>query len=485
MSAQAASRTAPGAALVTRLATRLQAEVIETHISWVLLAGPLAYKVKKPVHLPFVDYATLEKRRQFCEEEVRLNRRLAPSLYLGVSAITGPADQPALDGPGTVLEYAVRMRRFPAGALFSEQLEEGRLGEPAVDAFAALLAKHHVDAPVAPPRPGREPAQRRERAQAALAGAAAAIGVEDFRFLERWIPAQAEALAPLWDRRRSLGKVRECHGDLHLANVVSLDDGVAAFDCIEFDPALRWIDILEDAAFPLMDFHARGRPDLGWRFLDAWLEATGEHEGLPALAFSVVERALVRAQVELMRTPRGGAAARYARTALEWARGRRPRLAITTGLPGSGKSYASQRYAQQEGAVRLRSDVERKRLFGLAPLDDSHARGLDLYTPQATRQTYARLFALARTILQAGLPVVLDAAFLRREERAEAAALAKALDVPFAILACEAPLPVLRQRLAAREGDASEAGIAVLDRLRLIAEPPGPEETPFLVVQGR
>lgn len=482
MSAEAASRTAPDGALVTRLAAHLRAEVIETHISWILLAGPFAYKVKKPVHLPFVDYSTLEKRRHFCEQEVRLNGRLAPSLYLGVSRITGPADQPALDGAGPLLEYAVRMRRFAAGALFSEQLAQGRLGEPAVDAFAALLAKHHEDAPVAWPRPVAESAHRVERAHAALAGAAAALDVEDFRFLERWIAAQGETLAALWEQRRSLGKVRECHGDLHLGNVVGLEEGVAAFDCIEFDPALRWIDILEDAAFPLMDFCARGRPDLGWRFFNAWLEATGEYDGLQALAFSVVERALVRAQVDLMRSPRGGDAAGYVRTALEWARGRQPTLAITTGLPGSGKSYASQRHAQREGAVRLRSDVERKRLFGLAPLDDSHARGLDLYTPEATRRTYGRLFTLARAILRAGLPVVLDAAFLRREERAQAAALAKALDVPFAILVCEAPLPVLRQRLAARQGDASEASVAVLDRLRLVAEPLGAEEASFRVV---
>lgn len=279
--------------------------------------------------------------------------------------------------------------------------------------------------------------------------------------------------------------MRECHGDLHLANVVSLDSGIAAFDCIEFDAALRRIDVLEDASFALMDFCARGRPGLGWRFFSAWLEQTGEHDALPALAFSVVQRALVRAQVEHMRQPGGGGALTYARTALDWTRRPPPSLTITHGLPGSGKSHASKRLLQEQGAIRLRSDVERKRLSGLGALDDSHARGMDLYTAEATQRTYARLFALARTALQSGVSVILDAAFLRRAERQQALALARSLDVRFSILACEAPLPVLRQRILARRGDASEAGLAVLEVLRHAAEPLQPQEQAFVLPPER
>lgn len=467
--------------LVHRLASRLQAEVIETHISWVLLAGPHAYKIKKPVQLSFVDYSTLAKRRHFCKEEVRLNGRLAPSIYLGVCRVTGPAEDPAFDGSGEVLDYAVRMRRFPPGALFSEQLATGTLGEGPVDRFAALLARFHADASRASSGVVAESGRRQRQALAALEGARAGFSEEERSFLGAWISDQSAALGGLWQARQQKGCVRECHGDLHLANVVTLGPEVAAFDCIEFDPALRWIDVIEDAAFPLMDFCARGRADLGWRFFNAWLEQTGEHDALPALAFSVVQRALVRAQVEHMRQPSGGAALPYGRTALAWARRPQPSLTITHGLPGSGKTVASQRFLQQRGAIRLRSDVERKRLFGLNALDDSHACGIDLYTPEVTARTYARLFALARTALQSGVSVIVDAAFLRGPERLQALALAHSLKVPFSILSCEAPLPVLRQRILERRGDASEADLDTLEALRRAAEPLQPQERSFVL----
>ena len=469
------------ATLVERLASRLHAEVVETHISWVLLAGPLAYKLKKPLRLPFVDYSTPERRHHFCEEEVRLNRRFAPSLYLGVSRVTGPAEAPEFDGPGPVLDHAVRMRRFPAGALFSEQLAAGTLQEEAVDRLAALVADAHAQAPVSPEEPDPDPGRRRRQALAALEGARPLLGADEHAMLRDWLASACRDLAPVWARRRAAGRVRECHGDLHLANVVSLGAQVAAFDCIEFDASLRWIDVLEDAAFPLMDFCARGRSDLGWRFFDGWLARTGDHDGLPALRLCVVARALVRAQVEHMRMPHGAAARACASTAIEWTRSLRPRLAITHGLPASGKTFAARAVQQRQGGICLRSDVERKRMYGLPPLQDSHAQGLDLYTPEAKRQTYQRLFALARTALQAGFPVVLDAAFLRWDERRQALALAREFAVPFAIIDCEAPLPVLRQRLRARRGDASEADEAVLEQLRRTAEPLQRDELPFLV----
>lgn len=467
------------AGVVERIALRLGARLLETHISWVLLTEDLAYKVKKPVRLPFVDYATPERRRHFCEEELRLNRRMAPGVYLGVSRITGPAEQPAIDGTGLVLDYAVRMRRFPDGALFSEQVDAGTLQPAAVDRLADRLAAAHASAPRASP-PGDEPApSARDRALAALAGCAPLLHAQEVAALRSWIAAQARALQPLWSARRTLGCVRECHGDLHLANVVSLDGDVAAFDCIEFDPALRWIDILDDAAFAFMDFLARGRPDLGWRFLDAWLERTGDYEALPLLRFSVVQRALVRAHVEHLRDPGSAAAHAYARLAFAWIRPAPLQLAITHGLPGSGKTFASQHLLEHEGAVRVRSDVERKRLFGLDRLADSQAQGVALYTADATGRTYRRLFDLAQAVLQAGYPVVIDAAFLRRDERRQAHELAKELRVPFSILTCEAPLSVLRRRLLARRHDPSEADAAVLARLQATAEPLTPEEQAF------
>ncbi|HSV80654.1 MAG TPA: AAA family ATPase [Ramlibacter sp.] len=479
---QAGESDPPHAALddrwVRTLARSLSAEVVETHISWVLLAGGFAYKVKKPLTLPFVDYGALSARRHFCEEEVRLNQRLAPSLYLGVSRITGSRDAPQLDGEGPVIDHAVRMRRFPAEALFSERLASGHLTPEHVDAIAERLAAFHRQAPVCSLGTAfATPAHRRSVALAALHGARTAATPEQHALLASWIDAQADAQAPLWQARRENGRIRECHGDLHLDNLVMLDDGPAAFDCIEFDPALRWIDVIDDIAFAVMDFCARGHSGLAWRLLNAWLDHSGDHAALPALRFAVVYRALVRAQVAQLRgTAAAEQALRYLDTAVTWTQPRPLRLCITHGLPGSGKTRASQRLLEREGAIRLRSDVERKRLFGLAPLADSRAAGLDLYNAATTARTYEHLFELARGILRAGYPVVIDAAFLRGDERARARTAAQEAGVPFAILDCDAPSEVLRARLLARRGDASEADEAVLERLRQAAEPLTAEE---------
>ena len=464
--------------LVGTLAAKLGAELIETPISWVLLAGDSAYKIKKPVRLPFVDYTDLQARRHFCEEELRLNSRLAPSLYRGLARITGTRQAPLLDGNGPALEYAVQMRRFPKGALFAEQLTAGTLSTLDVDRLATLLADFHNSQAPAEPSAGFSSAETRHRAaQAALKGALAVARPAEQVQLHDWLEAQAAALQALWTQRRHAGRVRECHGDLHLNNVVSLEGGVAAFDGIEFDPALRWIDVLDDIAFPVMDFMARGRADFAFRLLNHWLDGSGDHAGLPALRFSMLYRALVRAQVEQLNGPGHETdARRYLDTALALAQPGQPRLFITHGLPGSGKTFASQQLLEREGAIRLRSDVERKRLFGLGMLADSRASGLDLYQPQATARTYAQLFSRARGALQAGWPVILDAAFLHRAERAQALALAGALGVPFSIIDCQASPQVLRERLQARRGDASEATVGVLDTLRLSAEPLTSEE---------
>lgn len=463
-------------AFVRALAASLGAELVATHISWVLLAPGLAYKIKQPVRLPFLDYSTLAARRHCCEEEVRLNRRLAPSLYLGVSRITGSPARPAIDGDGPLLEYAVRMRRFAPGSLFGEQVDSGSLAPEAVDALAALLAGFQRQAAVAAAGGGFGTApQRLAVALAAAHGAAPACGEPRSDALRAWLERRSAELAPLWRDRLERGCVREGHGDLHLDNIVILDGGVAAFDGIEFDPALRWIDVIDDLAFAVMDFAARGRRDFAFRLLNAWLAHSGDHAGVPALPFAAAYRALVRAQVEHLRG-RDDAARRYAQAAWTWTQPMAPKLTITHGLPGSGKTFASQRLLERDGAIRLRSDVERKRLFGLDMLASSRASGVDAYSPEATQRTYARLHATARALLRAGWPVVIDAAFLKRDERLAARELAAGLRVPFAILHCDAPDAVLRQRLRARRGDASEADVAVLEQLERVAEPLAQDE---------
>ncbi|WP_431273061.1 AAA family ATPase [Variovorax ureilyticus] len=464
------SRLEKSAAVVQALALHLGARVIETHISWVLLTPAYAYKVKKPVRLAFLDYATLSKRRHFCHEEVRLNRRTAPSLYLGVARITGEPSAPEIDGTGPMLDYAVRMRRFADGALFGERLAAGALSARDVDGLAAMLAAAHAAAPVKRrATAGHVPPLR--RALAALEGARPMLSAAESTGLQAWLDAGARKLAPQWASRRRSGHVRECHGDLHLDNIVELDGAVAGFDAIEFDPSLRWIDIAEDAAFPAMDFAARGRPDfasaLPQRMARRHRRAGGC--GRPALCAR-----LPRTRARPGRTSARGrcdAAAAYVRAALEWSNPALPRLVITHGLPGSGKTFQSQGLLEQHGAIRVRSDVERKRLFGLGALENSRAHGLDIYSREATARTYERLFALARAILDAGFSVVIDAAFLRRGERDAAHELARQCGVRFEILACEAPVAVLRERLAARTSDASEADAVVMQRLQEAADP--------------
>jgi len=487
------------AALREQLEAREGAPVrlIETHVSWVLLAGTLAYKLKKPVRLDFLDFTSLAERRRCCDEELRLNRRFAPDLYLDVVEVRRGPHGPCFDGDGEVVDVAVRMRRFADGALWSEHVAAGSLVPAQVDAFARRLAAAHAAAPAAPADADfGSPALHAGIAEGLVAAidawqAACSSAVAEWPALRVWLREELDRLDRHWHERRRAGAVRECHGDLHLANVVQQGEEAFAFDALEFAAELRWIDPLDDLAFLVMDFLANGRRDLGFRLLNAYLEESGDYEGVPALRFFLVSRALVRAEVAALRGAGGddaasGAAIRYLRLACALARSDDPRLAITSGLPGSGKTFVSQSLAETVGAVRVRSDVERKRLFGLAPLESSsdRVRG-GIYGTAATELTYARLLAVARKVLGAGWPTLVDAAFLRRVERDRFAALASACAAPFAILHCRADLALLRERIAARRergDDASEADQDVLERLSRVAEPPADDEIAWTIV---
>ena len=463
--------------------------LVETHISWVLLTGSLVYKLKKPVRLPFLDFTTLDSRRHFCSEELRLNRRLAPSLYLDVVNVCDGPDGPNFGGAGDVVDVAVRMRRFPDGALWSDMLAVGTLASCHIDAMANRLADFHRDAAIASPDGALGSAAIHQRTMQRLVEAIDSSSAElgspgmgiDWRALQTWLNGQQLVLAPLWAARLRDGHVRECHGDLHLSNVLQLDGGSTAFDGLEFDEALRWIDVLDDIAFLAMDLLAHGQRGLAFRFVNSYLEATGDYDGLPALRFYMVCRALVRAQVlgigerQGLRSMSSCNVARYFALAADLSRNADARLAITHGLPGSGKSFVSQGLLETAGAIRVRSDVERKRLFGLHALESSRDRVPGgIYDDVATERTYSRLRSVAQVALGAGWPVVVDAAFLRRSERAQFAALAASLVVPFSIVDCRAEWPLLRQRLERRQAkglDPSEADVAVLERLRSADEP--------------
>jgi len=488
MDAETRDRVNVDPTLANALRERLRAEtghpvsLIETHISWVLLTATRAYKLKKPVRLSFVDFGSLAARRHFCEEELRLNRRLAPALYLSVEPVCGTPDAPRIGGDGEAIDYVVCMRRFPDGALLRELLLAGRLEPARLDGLATRLADFHAQAPVAaPPLTFGAPAQVEGPVTGVLAQLAVECGAARMEGLRRWVADRSQDLRMTWLYRQRDGAVRECHGDLHLANAVQVDDELMPFDCIEFDPALRWIDVMSDLAFLTMDLKAHGRADLAARVLDVYLQQGGDYEGLAVLRFYEVYRALVRALVGRLRA-RAGAAPQpgepdYLQLAERLVRGSvnaEPRLLITHGLSGSGKSTIAGQLLERTGAIRLRSDVERKRLYGLGALQRSAGQAIDIYTPEATRRTFAHLATCARAALQAGYPVIVDAAFLRHAERQAFRSLAAELHVPFTILDCRASEAQLRQRVAERDAgraDASEATLDVLERQFAFQEP--------------
>ena len=446
--------------------------LVETHISWVLLTQTHAFKLKKPVRLPFVDFGSVEARKHFCDEELRLNQRYAPTLYIDVAPVCGKREAPQIGGDGPAIDHVVRMRRFPASSLMVDLLATERLQPAQLDDFAKRLAFLHGSAPRATPASDFGSPERVVRAATDVPAALAQQAVDSrLATLAAWLREQQQALSMAWTDRQQGGAVRECHGDLHMANVVLVDGALAPFDCIEFDPALRWIDVMSDVAFLTMDLKAHGRADLAFRFLDAWLQHSGDYAGVRVWRFYEVYRALVRALASGL-GPKGApdmVRPDYLACATQWAK--QPvggaRLLITHGFSGSGKSSVASQLLCAAGAVRLRSDVERKRLYGLGPLARSAGLGLDLYGAEATRRTFDRLHACARDALLAGYPVIVDAAFLRSAERRCFEALAAELRVPFAILDCSADVATLRRRVAARDAagtDASEAGPAVLER---------------------
>ncbi|WP_324780946.1 bifunctional aminoglycoside phosphotransferase/ATP-binding protein [Thiobacillus sedimenti] len=471
--------------------------LVETHISWILLTGDFAYKIKKPLDLGFLDFSTLARRLHACCDEVRLNRRLAPDIYLDVVPVTGTPDAPHLDGRGETLEYAVKMRQFPADATLDRLDAQGGMTAQHVDAIAATAARFHLDACAradADSPWGSPDAVWRPVAQN-FAQIAPRLDDADDRALldalQHWSECEHARLAPLMDARKRDGFVRECHGDLHLGNLAWFDGRLLVFDCIEFNPELRWIDIQSEIAFCFMDLLQRGHADWAWLFLNGWLEATGDYAGLALLRYYTVYRALVRAKVAAIRGAQTGGAERAAalgevRTLLALAtsltRPPAPRLDITHGLSGSGKTTVTRRAMQHPGAIRLRSDVERKRLAGLDALAKSGSGvGAQLYAADATRRTYEHLAALAGRALDAGWPVIVDATFTARWQRDLLRNVARARQVDFRILDFPVPIDTLRERIVARSRagtDASEADLAVLKHQLDTQQPLGADELP-------
>lgn len=470
-------------------------KVIETHISWVLLTGIYAYKIKKPVNFGFVDFSTLEKRKYYCEEELRLNQRFSADLYLQVVKITGCPNSPYLGGQGEVFEYAVKMIEFPQSALLSELVNKRCLLASHVDSLADVISKFHNSTAKLRQDSEQNPIQSinkwsRENFEKIESIVPVNFLPEYFNELKYWcLNANIEGSGSIKERLEN-GFIRECHGDLHLGNIALIKDKITLFDCIEFNPELRWIDTISEIAFVAMDLYAHDYSEFSWRFTNRYLSVTGDYKGVTLLRYYFVYRALVRAKVACLQVDTSSdiaanqssaydEAIRFIDLAQCWVTNLSPAIIVMHGLSGSGKSTIAAQLVEQVGAIQLRSDIERKRLFHLEANEESASvTGQDIYTKQATQETYERLAELAQIILTAGFTVIIDASFLKFKYRDQFKQLANKNQIPHIIISCEAQDDVLRERIVQRQTagqDPSEANLDVLE-LQLKSNEPLSEE---------
>ena len=490
--------TAPDSSLVESLMDETAFEhtvssikLIETHISWVILTDTYVYKIKKPVVLDFLDFGDLERRKFFCEEEIRLNQPWAPDIYLDVVPITIVDDKPCFGGDGTAIEYAVRMRRFDEGMRLDTQLERGLLSVADMTELGRNIAARHTAAPVVEESErDRVVALTKEFIWDNFTALDGFVDSTELDRLRQWTEAELETLETVLWQRFDEGYVRDCHGDLHLANLVRLPDGITTFDCIEFNADLRQIDVVCDLAFLIMDLVARERHDLAAHFLNRYLECTGDYGGLRFLSLYFVYRCLVRAKVAvILSNERDSEDARerdlheahsYCAMATRQIVPRTPILIVMSGLSGSGKTRVSGQLMSAMPLIRIRSDLERKRIFGLSESESSASDiAAGIYTGDANRHVYQRLFDVARLILEAGHNVILDAAFLKTADRESAISIARDAELPCVLLQVTAGTHVMRDRIRQRlsqETDASEAGLEVLEYQLATAEPLTKEE---------
>jgi aminoglycoside phosphotransferase family enzyme/predicted kinase len=476
--------------------------VIETHISYVLLTGTYAYKIKKAINLSFLDFTTLKLRRFFCEEELRLNRRLAPQLYLDLVSIGGTLQEPKVGVELDVLEFAVKMRQFPQEGLLNCVLSCGELTAGHIDEIATSVAVFHKRIECARPDQDHgcasiiESSMLQNFAQIRIMIDSPAE-CKSLSLIEKWSLAEHEALLPVFAQRHEHNFIRECHGDLHLGNIALVDGRTQIFDCIEFNPNLRWIDIINEIAFLVMDLDERGCQDFAWRFLNVYLQETGDYAGLRLLRYYEIYRAMVRAKVARIRASQSNlsvedrkmaldAYTAYAGYASKVTVPSKPGLIIVNGLSGSGKTTVTQLLLERLGAIRVRSDIERKRLQHIASNAKSDSGvHTGIYAESVTRDTYGELQRLANLILEAGYLTVVDAAFLKRWQRNSLRQLAEDRNIPFVIVSCLAKDEELRRRIIQRERtgrDSSEANLAVLMFQLETQEPLDADEYDFAVV---
>ncbi|QDS93976.1 Zeta toxin [Roseimaritima multifibrata] len=475
-------------------------EVHETHISIVFLAGDYAYKVKKTIKTSFLDYTTLAKRKTLCEEELRLDRRYAPELYMDVVPICLVDNRLKIGGDGEPVEYAVKMRRFPKEALLSERIETGKVTTEQISQLAATIADFHSTAEICEGEFAAGWADFVTQNLAEILQTLEPVGdattASTLRVIRTWSQDFQREHASAFRTRTEDHFIRECHGDLHLQNVVNWNGRLIPFDGIEFNKRLRCIDVMSDSAFTAMDLAARGHLDLSRSFINAYFEHTGDYSSIVLLRWYLCYRSIVRALVASIRSSNQGATDEEKRLAKEDCRKhvdlayrftlrQAPGLWITHGLSGSGKTTISESVVQRREAIRLRSDIERKRHFGLKPTErPTESQKELLYSEATNRELYERLRTQASQILKAGYSVIVDATFLKQRERERFRQTAEQEGVSFAILECHADIQTLRQRVVdrlAKNSDASDADLEALNHQLATNEPITGAEREFVV----
>lgn len=470
--------------------------LIETHISWVILAGEFAYKLRRPVNLGFLDFRELERRRQDCLDEVRLNRRSCTTLYLGVVPITREAGRVRCDGPGVVLDWAVRMRRLPQERLLASLLEAGAVTFDLLGRLVAKIARFHAEAAGGPAIRAlggyaTMVANWRRNLQETRPFVGPALSAEDFDRIRDYAMQFADRHHALFLQREAEGRIRDGHGDLR-ADAICFDpvepDGICIFDCLEFDARLRCADTGLDIAFLAMDLEQRGAREAADIVLSLYTAAMADAT-LPLVSSCYrCYRATIRGKIAAIRAAQPGLAPddrerasaearRHFRLALQYTRANRaPSLLLVQGPSGSGKSLVAGGLAHRAGAALLSTDVVRKELAGLPPARRAPVPpATGLYDHATTARVYASMTERAQSLLAAGYAVVLDGTFLTRELRAPVLALARDAGVPLTVIECQAPEAVIRERQllrAAQPWTASDATFDVFLAQRRQYEPP-------------
>lgn len=463
----------------------------QTHSAWIVLTGKFAYKIKKPVNFGFLNFSTLALRKKFCEKEVLLNQRLASDIYIEVVTINGSHHRPIINGKGKVLDYAVKMRQFSDHCLLSDLADSDRLNERVIEQLVVMISQFHMTSEAATNDSKYGTSQcifhwMAENYHHIDHELVQASERKKLSKITTWTEKQQRALSEAFQLRKAEHKIRNCHGDLHLANIALVESRVIAFDCIEFNDELRWIDVVSEVAFLVMDLMEKKLEELAFQFLNGYLQITGDYSGLKVFNYYLVYRAIVRAKVAMLRFSQMPESDNYRDLAYQefrqylsfchrYTQQKPCGLFITVGFSGSGKSTLASALSQKLGLIQIRSDVERKRLAGFAA-DKSSRSALDdgLYTKENNQRTYLVLNRIAAQIIGTGYSVILDATFLTSLQRSQAQKVALAHRVPLTILHVVAATETLRERIILRQRqalDPSEATLAVLEKQLLNYEP--------------